>query len=60
MATRLFTRDEAAEYLRVDPRTLDRYIRSGRLKAHRIAGLRTLRIFESDLDALLVPVEPES
>lgn len=56
----MFTRDEAAEYLRVDPRTLDRYIRSGRLKAHRIAGLRTLRIFESDLDALLVPVEPES
>jgi excisionase family DNA binding protein len=49
------TREEAAEYLRVSPFTLDRWVRQGRLQRHRIDGLRSARFRQSELDALVVP-----
>lgn len=54
------TREEAAKYLRVHVRTLDRWMREGKLPHYRIAGIRTIRIKLSDLEALLTPAEPET
>lgn len=48
-----YTRDEAAEYLRMDPRSLDRYIKDGHLKVHRAAGIGNPRINKVDLDSLM-------
>jgi excisionase family DNA binding protein len=43
--------EQAAELLRVNPRTIRRYIESGRLPGYR-AGPRVLRVKRSDLAAL--------
>lgn len=48
------TKREAAQYLHVHPRTLERYIKSGRLKAYR--GEQALRFKKEDLDKALTPV----
>ena len=55
---RLYSPDEAADYLGVHVKTVRNWIRSGRLPASRLAGQRALRIRATDLDHLLEPVDP--
>ena len=55
---RLYTPDEAADYLGVHLGTVRNWIRSGRLPASRLAGQRAIRIKESDLLRVLDPIEP--
>jgi excisionase family DNA binding protein len=54
----LYTPEEAAEYLGIHVQTVRAWIRSGRLRASRLAGQRALRIRASDLASVLEPVEP--
>jgi excisionase family DNA binding protein len=56
---KLYSPEEAAEYLNVHVQTVRGWIKSGRLKARRLAGQRALRITASDLMSVLEPVEPE-
>jgi excisionase family DNA binding protein len=56
-AERLYTPEEVAEYLGVHVQTVRIWIRSGRLPARKLAGQRALRIRESDLEAVLEPVD---
>jgi len=55
---RLYSPEEAAEYLGVHVQTVRAWIRSGRLRASRLAGQRALRIRASDLQSVLEPLEP--
>lgn len=55
---RLYSPEEAAQYLGVHVQTVRAWIRSGRLRASRLAGQRALRIRASDLDSVLEPIEP--
>lgn len=55
---RLFTLEEAAEYLNVHVVTVRNWIRNGRLAASRLAGQRAIRIKASDLARVLEPIEP--
>ncbi len=55
---RLYSPEEAAEYLGVHVQTVRGWIRSGRLKASRLAGQRALRIRATDLGSILEPVDP--
>lgn len=48
-----FTREEAAEYLRVGTRTLDRWITAGKLKAYKKSS-RLVRVKRDDLDSFMV------
>jgi len=57
---RLYSPEEAAGYLNVHVETIREWIRTGRLRASRLAGRRALRIKASDLSAVLEPVEPNS
>jgi excisionase family DNA binding protein len=57
-AERLYSPEEAADYLGVHVQTVRAWIRSGRLRASRLAGQRALRIAASDLRSVLEPVEP--
>lgn len=59
-AERLYSPEEAAEYLGVHVQTVRSWIRSGRLRAFRLTGQRALRIRQSDLEAVLEPVDPGS
>ena len=47
------TRREAAEALRVDQRTIDRWIRLGRLEASQIVPNGTIRISVASIERLL-------
>ncbi len=49
------TREEAADYMRVSPYTIDRWVRDERLPRHRIDGIRSARFRRDELDALVVP-----
>jgi excisionase family DNA binding protein len=53
----LFSPEEAAAYLKVHVQTVREWIRTGRLKASRLAGQRALRIRARDLQAVLEPLE---
>jgi excisionase family DNA binding protein len=55
---KLFSPEEAAEYLNIHVQTVRAWIRSGRLRARRLAGQRALRITASDLQSVLEPVSP--
>lgn len=55
---KLYSPEDAAEYLGVHVQTIRAWIRSGRLRASRLAGQRALRIRASDLQCVLEPVEP--
>ena len=59
---RLYSAEEAARYLDVHVETIREWIRTGRLRASRVAGSRrALRIKASDLAAVLEPVRtPDS
>jgi excisionase family DNA binding protein len=56
---RLYSPEEAAEYLGVHVKTVRNWIRAGRLPASRLAGQRVLRIKSADLHRLLEPVDPD-
>ncbi len=47
---------EAADYLKVNPRTLSLWARQQKVRAHALSGTRrkTLRFLRSDLDAMLL------
>jgi excisionase family DNA binding protein len=55
---KLYSPEEAAEYLNIHVQTVRAWIRSGRLRARRLAGQRALRITASDLQSVLEPVSP--
>lgn len=48
------TRKEVAARLRVNPRTVDAMVKSGRLTAYRY-GARVIRFKAADVDALMTP-----
>ncbi len=54
---RLYSPEEAADYLGVHVKTVRNWIRSGRLPASRLAGQRALRIRAGDLERVLEPVD---
>lgn len=56
---KLYSPEEAAEYLGVHVQTVRGWIRSGRLRASRLAGQRALRIAASDLTSVLEPILPD-
>ena len=55
---KLYSPEEAADYLGVHVQTVRSWIRAGRLKAIRLTGQRALRIRASELDSVLEPVDP--
>jgi excisionase family DNA binding protein len=58
MLEELYSPEEAAAYLNVHVQTVRAWIRSGRLRARRLAGQRALRITASDLQSVLEPLDP--
>lgn len=56
---RLYSPEEAADYLGVHVQTVRAWIRSGKLRASRLTGQRALRIAASDLQSVLEPVDPD-
>jgi len=54
---KLYSPEEAADYLGVHVQTVRAWIRSGRLPASRLAGQRALRIRASALSSVLEPVD---
>lgn len=54
-ATRRLGLNEAAEHLGVNPRTIRRYIASGRLTGYRV-GPRLIKIDLDELESLLTPI----
>jgi excisionase family DNA binding protein len=54
---KLFSPEEAAEYLNIHVQTVRTWIRTGRLRARRLAGQRALRITASDLQSVLEPID---
>jgi excisionase family DNA binding protein len=56
---KLYSPEEAAEYLNVHVQTVRSWIRSGRLRARRLTGQRALRITANDLASVLEPLESE-
>ena len=51
MTEELYTRDDAAAYLRVSVSTIDRWIKTGKLKARKIGNM--IRMTRSDLEDCL-------
>lgn len=51
------TATEAAEYLKVQPRTILKWAKDSRIPAHRLSGTHrtTWRFLKSELDAMLAP-----
>jgi excisionase family DNA binding protein len=54
-ASDLLTVEQAANYLHLSTVTIRDYIREGRLKAFRVAGLRKVLIAHAEVLALLEP-----
>lgn len=52
-ASDLLSQKEAADYLKVHPKTLYRYTRSGKLQQYKPGGIGRPRYLRSDLDALM-------
>lgn len=48
---------EVAEQLQTSPRTVQRWIKEGRLRAIRLPGGRSYRIYQQDMDAALTVIE---
>lgn len=55
-AERLLSTEEAAEYYGVHVQTVRSWIRAGKLPASKLAGQKSIRIRESDLDRVLEPM----
>jgi excisionase family DNA binding protein len=56
------TANEAAQYLKVKPRTLTAWARDGKVPAHRLSGVQRCvwRFLKTELDAILCPSSAES
>lgn len=56
METEWLTAMEAAQYLKVQPRTVLKWAKEGRIPAHRLSGSRrvTWRFLKSELDRAMV------
>ncbi|MDP2947911.1 MAG: helix-turn-helix domain-containing protein [Chloroflexota bacterium] len=54
--TEWMTVKEACAYLKVDRRTLYKYMKLGKLPYYQLGGVGTRRFRREDLDALLVPM----
>jgi excisionase family DNA binding protein len=55
---KLYSTEQAADYLGVHVQTVRAWIRSGKLPASRLAGQKSIRIRESDLQSVLEPIDP--
>ncbi len=55
VARDLLTVEQAAQYLQLSASSIRSYIRQGKLKAFRVAGLRKVLIARAELLALLEP-----
>ena len=55
----LLTVEQAAGYLQLSTSSIRSYIRTGKLKAFRIAGKRKVLIQREDMMALLEPARPD-
>ena len=57
MDNQWLTANEAAQYLKVKPRTLLKWAKTGSVPAHRLSGCKrvTWRFLKSELDAMLNP-----
>lgn len=53
LITRWMTRQEAADHARVDPKTIDRWAREGKLRRYKATGHGTPRFKMSDVDAVM-------
>lgn len=51
------TKEEAAEFLRVRPRTIDRWVAEGIIMKYRIADLQSVRFNKEELETLVQPVQ---
>lgn len=51
------TRAEAAERLRVSPKTIDRWTREGRLTKHKVGDLQSVRFAAAEVDKLVQPCD---
>jgi excisionase family DNA binding protein len=56
----LLTVEQAARYLQLSPSSIRSYMRQGKLKGFRIAGLRKVLIPRAELLALLEPARAET
>ena len=56
---KLYSPEEAADYLNVHVQTVRAWIRTGRLRARRLAGQRALRITATDLQSVLEPLQAD-
>lgn len=55
----LLTVDQAADYLHLSASSIRSYIRQGKLRAFRVAGLRKVLIPHEEMLKLLEPAHPE-
>jgi excisionase family DNA binding protein len=49
------TKEEAADHLRVKPRTIDRWAAVDKIRKYKIDGLQSVRFDRDELDRLVVP-----
>jgi excisionase family DNA binding protein len=56
----LLTVEQAAQYLQLSASSIRSYIRQGKLKAFRVAGLRKVQIARPELLALLEPTHSDN
>ena len=56
MTTQWMTATEAAQYLRVQPRTILKWAKAGTIPAHRLSGCKrvTWRFLKSELDSAML------
>lgn len=55
MTMNWLTRQKAAEYLSIHPRTLDRWVEEGRVVRYHVGELRSVRFKVTELDELMKP-----
>lgn len=53
--TTMLTRREAAAKAQRDPRTIDRWIREGKIRGYRVPGQESVRIPAEDLERFFEP-----
>ncbi len=55
MTMNWLTRQEAAKYLSISPRTLDRWVEDGLIIRYHVGKLRSVRFKVDELDGLMKP-----
>ncbi len=54
------TRQEVADWLRVDPHTVDRWVADGRLTKYQMSDLASYRYSRAEVEAFVLPVRPRA